>query len=242
MNDNLCDLLINKKKNKEKILIFSFTDILNLQIIVENADILRFDLKEFAFLYGYKDVKRIKQYDFLPLLKNIHFFLKEKSKFLAVDVPFYILGEEYGNSFKKITEFYIESLADFFIIDYNYINKDFIKKITQIKIPMFINSVNKLNINERKLFYNEMLELESFGIAGIILEDFDDDFIIELKKSLSIPVICDNIENRCDGFYGKFTKLFGLELCSSNKRYLNYIELLKESFNDCIKEIKSEKI
>ena len=98
MYDELLDNWRNKKKQKNKIFVFSFINNSILDIYKDfDIDVYRFDLYEFALLNGYRDINRISRKEILPLINRIPDFKKEKnlSKLIAVDLPLTeIFGEE----------------------------------------------------------------------------------------------------------------------------------------------------
>lgn len=238
MYDYFYNFLLDKKKKKEKIVVFSFTDCLNLNIIKkEKIDILRFDINEFAISYGYTDIKKIKDQDILPLLKNLNcFFNGEQNKFFAVDVPLNVFfSDSISYSLEKIIAFYNSSNAHAIVVKFDYIQgSDLINRLSKLKIPVII-SVQYSSLNN-KSFFNSLLELESTGAVAIILEGFDSSFTQKLRSDMAIPVISSDFSIKSDGIYLKYLSAFGIKE-SNNKKYLNLMELLKEGISDIMKDI-----
>lgn len=232
MYDNLYNLFKNKKQKKTKIMIFSYLNNLFLKLFnnYKNIDILRFDLKEFAVLYGY-NINRITGADILPLLKNIELSNKqsELSKLIAVDIP---LSEIYNNdsySLDKIIDFYKKSNADILIFNLNYITGDLVSKLTKIKIPVIIYAENTSEESDK--IYNKLIETEGMGALLIILENFNNQFINKLKNSVSIPVVVNDLSAKCDGYYAQFISVFGM-INDDKKKFLNISDLINDGIND----------
>ncbi len=239
MYDEFYEQFVNKKKSKEKTIIFSFINnvIINL-FDNDNIDILRFDLRDFSYLYNYKDINRISADDILPLLKNSIESLKSnnKKKLLAVDLPLSEIFYNSSFSLDKILNFYNNSKADLLVVNYDHVINDMINKLSRLKIPIIIFCKNPdTKYNDKQ--YNNLLEVESMGALMIILENFSSTFVQKLRNSLIIPVITNDLSMKSDGYYAQFNSVFGF-YNDNNKKYLNLFDLIKDGINDCIIDVQ----
>jgi len=239
MYDEFYEHFVNKKKSKGKTIIFSFINNLIINLFEnENIDILRFDIRDFSYLYHFKDINRISADDILPLLKYSMESLKlnNQKKLLAVDLPITEIFYNSSFSLDKIINFYYNSKADFLVINYDYVINDMINKLSKLKIPSIIYCKNPdTKYNDKQ--YNNLLEVESMGALMIILENFSSSFVLKLKNSLIIPVITNDLKLKSDGYYAQFSSVFGF-YNDNNKKYLNLYDLIKDSINDCIIDIQ----
>jgi len=241
--DELLELWKKKKKQKEKIFAFSFINNSILDIYKDfNIDIFRVDLYEFALLYGYKDVNRISQKEILPLISQITSTKNEKklSKLIAIDLPLMeIFGEEVF-SLQKVIDFYNKSRADLLVLNIDHNILPLAGKLSKIKIPTIIYSKNNLKVNSSDYLegmHSKLIESESQGALMILIEDYPLSFINKLKSSVSIPVISNLKNNKIDGYYARFSTVFGLHE-SDDSKYLNLSDLIHDGVDDYIKDIK----
>jgi ketopantoate hydroxymethyltransferase len=241
--DELLEAWKKKKKQKEKIFIFSFINNSLLDIYNDfSIDVFRFDLYEYSLLYGYKDINRISQKEILPLLNKLPDLKKGKdlSKLIAVDLPLTeIFGEE-NFSLQNVIDYYNKSRADLLILNIDHNILGLTNKLSKIKIPTIINSKNNLKTNSNdylETMYTKLIESESQGALMILVEDYPQSFINNLKNAVSIPVICNLKSNKIDGYYARFSTVFGL-IESEENRYLNLSDLIHDSVEDYIKDIK----
>ena len=239
MHDELLAILKKKRQEKEKITVFSFINDVFLNLYKDfDIDIFRFDINEFADLYGYKDQNRISSNDLLPLIKNTLNIKNKKnnSKLIAIDLP---LTETFGDnnfSLQKAVSFYKNSNADLLVINIDHNILELVNKLTKIKIPVIVYAKNNLSINDKHYLQqmrNKLIEAESMGAVMFIIEDFNITFIQDLRDSVSIPVISNEKAKKTDGFYAKFSSVFGI-LGDNKKKYLNLLDLIKDGINDCI--------
>jgi ketopantoate hydroxymethyltransferase len=230
---NLKDYFKNKKQKKEKILMFSFINNFSFDFYLNyNIDILRFDIDEFAYLNGYNDSKKVFKSTILPLLKNLN---KNDNIKIAVDLPLEIIIGD--NRLKNILSFYKESNADILVIKLEQNINNLISELERIKIPFIISTeTNVTSDNLLKSFFNQLIELENCGCSMIVLSGFPNVFIEQLKNSISIPVISSENKSKNDGFYGKYSSIYGFDKDSKIK-YLNMSDLLSEAAKDCIIDI-----
>jgi len=237
MRDKLLNHFIYKKQKKEKILMFSFINNYGIELYNDaNIDILRFDNREFCYLYNFKDITRLENNDVLPLIKNVETKGTNNKKLLAIDIP---AGEIFYNSsysLDKILTFYKKTNADLLILDYNFVIGDVINKLSKMQIPVIVTCDNP-DLAENEKLFNNLLEVESMGAVMLILEGFEAAFIQKIKNSLIIPVISDEIFIKSDGYYAQFSSVFGL-LESDKKKYLNLKELIKDGINDYTGSLK----
>jgi ketopantoate hydroxymethyltransferase len=240
MYNDINNYLLKKKTNKEKIFSFSFLNKIILNLYYDyKIDILRFDLDEFSELYGFKDFNRISANVILPLIDNITYSLKTKpiSKYIAIDVPLTEITGENNYSLKKVIDFYQKSNADILNLNINFNALELVNKLTKMKIPVIVyaknNSINHDNDQYYQEIHNKMVEAESMGAILLILEKFPTFVIQNLKKSVLIPIISDEKDNKIDGFYAKFSYIFGL-INHDGAKYLNLKELIKDAIADCI--------
>jgi|GEM_PF-1355708 len=228
---------INKKKHdKKKIKIYSFINNFILNIYEDqDIDIFRFDLDEFAKLYGYKDETRVLYTEILPLLKNIKIDKEISNKFIAIDLPICNSLSNNTYSLDNILNFLKNSNADMLCFNVEYNFSDLIKKLTDLKIPIiaFARNNNIENKNYINNLLNKLIEVESQGALMIILEDFSSKFIQDLKNKVLIPVICNFKEKKSDGIYIKFSSCFGL-FPNYENTFLNLYDVIKEGIKDSI--------
>ena len=239
MYDELLTLYKTKKQKKEKIMVFSFINNFMLKIYQEfNIDIFRFDINEYVDFYGYKDQNRVLASDLLPLIKNAADINKfyGLSKLIAIDLP---LSQIYGDnnfSLQKVVSFYKYSNADILVLNIEHNVLELVNKLSKIKIPVITYARNNLK-NDNKYYlqqvHNKLIEAESSGVVMFILENFSSTFIQNFKSSILIPVISTEKDNKTDGFYARFSSVFGLSDDGKNK-YLNLYDLIKDGVNDCI--------
>lgn len=223
------EILTRTKQNREKLLIFSIPNSCYSKLY-KDLEIVRFDIDEFAFINGFKDEKRVEENDIIPVVSTI------EAKILIVDVPLYTIYS--GDSFDlgKIVDYYRNTRADILALNIDYVAAHLLKRLTDIDIPVIVYSRNKKR--EKELDIENLLhnfkEVEANKALLLILENYPPKFINEMNKSLSIPIVTD-IRAKTDGFYAKFTSVFGLKEDDSehSPRYLNIMELLKEGIKDC---------
>lgn len=239
MYDDYYEHFINKKRNKEKTLVFSFINNLIINLFDnDKLDILRFDIRDFSSLFNYKDIARISADDILPLLKYSIDALKlnNSKKLLAVDLPITEIYYNSSYSLDKIINYYYNSKADILVINYDHVINDMVNKLSKLKIPVIIFCKNsEAKFNEKQ--YNNLLEAESMGALMVILENFTSSFVQKLKNSFIIPVITNDLNLKSDGYYARFTSVFGY-INDNNKKYLNLYDIIKDSINDCISDIQ----
>lgn len=243
MYDELLDNWRNKKKQKNKIFVFSFINNSILDIYKDfDIDVYRFDLYEFALLNGYRDINRISRKEILPLINRIPDFKKEKnlSKLIAVDLPLTeIFGEE-NFSLQNIIDFYSKSKADLLILNIDHNILGLTNKLSKIKIPTIIYSKNNLKTNNNdylETMQTKLIESESQGTLMILAENYPQSFISNIKNAVSIPVVCNLKNNKVDGYYARFSAVFGL-VDSEENRYLNLSDLIHDGVEDYMKDIK----
>lgn len=244
MYDELLELWRKKKRQKEKMFVFSFINNLILDIYKKfNIDIFRFDLMEFASLYGYKDVNRISKNEILPLVKEINIKKDNNfSKLIAVDLPLSDIYGEDNFSLQKTIDFYNKSLADILVLNIDHNILGLTSKLSKMKIPVIIYSNNNFkmeNSDYLELMQARLVESESQGAVMVLVENYPQSFVQNLKGSVQIPVISNvkSSNNKVDGYYAKFSSVFGLIQSDGNK-YLNLSELIHDGINDYIGDNK----
>lgn len=239
---NNADFFKLKKQKKDKILAFSFTNLIYTNFFQDNAqigtqfggiDLLRFDIEEFAVLNGYKEGKRVSKDDILPSLSNLNG--RECSAKIAVDLPLLTMFDGRDYDIGGILDFVKGSNADFLVIDCTY--GELIKKLHFLDIDIIVKADNRSNDEKNKRYFEDLFgklkEVENYACA-FILSDFPDYFINDSKSLLLTPVISNRIGG--DGYYGRFSEIFGLTE-SRNKKYLNLRELLGDSLKDAIYDV-----
>ena len=123
-------------------------------------------------------------------------------------------------------------------IDHNILGLT--NKLSKIKIPTIIYSKNNLRTNSNdylETMHTKLIESESQGALMILVEDYPQSFVNNIKNSVSIPVICNLKNNKVDGYYARFSTVFGL-IESEENRYLNLADLIHDGIEDYIKDIK----
>ncbi len=243
MYDELLELWRKKKRQKEKIFIFSFINNLILDLYKKfNIDVFRFDLNEFAGLYGYKDVNRISKNEILPLIKEINIKKENNfSKLIAVDLPLTDIYGEDNFSLQKTIDFYNKSLADLLVLNIDHNILGLTGKLSKMKIPVIIYSNNNFKTENNdyfELMHAKLVESESQGAVMILVENYPQSFVLNLKNSLLIPVISNvKSNNKVDGYYAKFSSVFGL-IQNDGAKYLNLSDLINDGINDYIGDNK----
>ncbi len=220
-----------KKLNKKKVFGLSvINNVVQEKINIENIDFFRFDLDEFALLHGFKSSQYIKEEFFYHIIQNY-----TSTKYFAVDLPVTSLYTGSSISLEKITNFITNNKADFLILNGSFNIGKNIKTILGSNIPFALEVNYQNNQNEEAYFisvFNMIKEYESNNGFLAILNGFQSDFYKYTSQNLSIPVLS-NVRNiNADGYYARFSKLFGLleDPCS----YLNMSELLYNSYEDFV--------
>ena len=241
MYDKLLDVWKSRKAKKEKFIVFSFQNKIIIDIYENHdIDVFRFDLDEFAELYGYKDKSRINASEVISLVRHLgnHNNKENFLGLLAVDLPQSLLFENDTYSLKNMLVFYKDTNADILVLDMDYNILELVNKLTKMKIPVIVYSKCKLeNKNYLQDIHNKLMEAESKGALMLIVEGYPSAFVQNLRNSVLIPVITNEKNNKIDGYYARFSDVFGLNQESEN-RYLNLFELIKDSVNDCIVDVK----
>jgi ketopantoate hydroxymethyltransferase len=238
---NIINFNKDKKIKKDKIIIFSITNHLLLNYYKDNnVDILRFDLEEFSKSFGYKDEEHIIFNDIIPFVKNFRNSNYNINLPISIDVPLSQIYNDNSYSLEKVITFFNESNADILSINIEYNVLDLIKSLTKIRIPVIIYSKNfqgSDNIGYLKDIHSKLKEAESMGALMIILENYPVSFIQNIKSSILIPIISNEKNNNIDGYYAKFSSVFGLNN-DEKSRYLNLNDLIRDGIKDCVNDNK----
>ncbi|OHD05923.1 MAG: hypothetical protein A2086_06940 [Spirochaetes bacterium GWD1_27_9] len=228
---DLLSLFKLKKQKKEGVLVFSFINCFFLDFYKNlSVDVLRFDVEEFSQLNDYKDSKSLNPKDFLPILKNVN-KINDNIK-IAVDLPLSVIT----GSDSDLLDFYRKSNANIFVLNLDYNINNISKRLLNLNIPIIVSIKNKFQNTKLETayiteVYNKLIEVENYGSIMFIVENFQKNFVDELKKNISIPVVSTDNTLGADGFYGRFSNIFGI--FENKLKYLNISELLKESIKDC---------
>lgn len=240
MYDKLLDIWKKRKTKKEKFIVFSFQNKITVDLYEgHDIDVFRFDLDEFAELYGYKDKTRINALEIISLVKHINGCGKNEkfSGLFSVDLPQSALFENDSFSIKNVVDFYKDTDADILSFDIDYNILELVSRLTKMKIPVIVTSKCKMdNKSYLQDAHNRLMEAESKGAVMLIVENYPSAFVQNLKNSVLIPVVSNEKNDKKDGYYARFSDVFGLNRESENK-YLNLFELIKDSINDCIVDI-----
>jgi ketopantoate hydroxymethyltransferase len=114
-------------------------------------------------------------------------------------------------------------------------------KLTKMKIPVIIHSNNNFKMENNdylELMHSKLVESESQGAVMILVDNYPQSFVQNLKGSTQIPVISNvKSNNKVDGYYVRFSSVFGLIENEGNK-YLNLSELIRDGINDYIGDNK----
>jgi len=233
MHNFVIEYLENKRK--AKINVFSFTDSINFGILSDyDIDILRFDLDEFSEINGYKDKQRVSAEEYTKFLSNIN-NRNLNNKIIAADVPLSVVSSGTSeSSLEKVLEFYKDSNVDALVFDISYNVFGILDKLSKSGVPVIINSCNKTDnaayLNRLK---TRIIETESLGAVMIMLENASKQFVEELKSNMSIPIVSDLPKVKSDGYYYKYSSLFGL-MPGTNSKYLNLFDLITDAVKDCL--------
>jgi ketopantoate hydroxymethyltransferase len=227
------------KKKKDKILIFSYTNKIILDIYNKfDIDIVRFDISEYAQNCGIKDKEFINSDSLMTHLKEINKNAAgdDFNKLIAVDLPLDCIYSGNGYSLDKVVKFYRETYTDILILDIDYNILELTDILSKMKIPVIIYSRNKiLNADNKYLLemHNKLIDIESMGALMLITENYPVSFIQNIKKTIQIPVLCNEKNNKTDGFYAKYSNVFGM-FQNDFIKYLNLKDLISDSIQDCI--------
>ncbi|MCG8571029.1 MAG: 3-methyl-2-oxobutanoate hydroxymethyltransferase [Spirochaetes bacterium] len=230
MNSQLkLDKILNSRK---KFTIFSLI-YPAISGLYEDVEMLRIDLAEFAYLYGYKDAKRVKADQFLTHCQN----LVTEDQLIIVDLPLSIIYSSSQNDLSKIIDFYQKSQTDILAINLEQDIADLVRKITDAGLPVIAYSVNAYP--EKEIDFDQLIhnfkDMEAAGASTIILENYSPRYVNEIVSQLTIPVIAD-VKSKAQGFYAQFSQVFGLKSQQTEHihQYLNLKDMIKQGIKDCV--------
>ncbi len=229
--EDLVGVFKQKKISKKLVYGLSVINNYNHKFIKEqNIDFYRFDLEEFALLNNLKSYNNVSTDHFLPLVREYRF-----DKLFCCDLPVDAVYTGNQISFEKILTLYNLLKIDFFVIKDSIAITKQLKSLLSIRVPIAVEFNNRLDVQDENYLtglFNTIKEYESNNGFLVLLNDFNDNFIKHVSSNVSLPVITNNRRSAGDGYYARFTTIYGL--INSPLNYLNLGDLLCNSYEDFV--------
>lgn len=230
MTGALAEAWKTKKQKKQKFFATSCIGSAFDRLIADKpCDFVRFDIREAAAVYGYKDERSITAAECDIMLRQI----SVGERLLVSDIPYSVECD--NNALSCIGQFMGRYNIGAVNLRLNHNILPLAKKLVLSGVPVIITADNDSLICSEERIVENAVEAGNTCAVLMITEGLSDESYDKIKSMCKIPVLADRNIKNADGYYARYSEIIGLT--ESKNQYLNIKQLIGSAFDDAAESV-----